>query len=106
MTLQKPFRIDGGHAAGAGGSNGLPVDVVLHVAAGKDARHVGFGTIVRQNVSRGIQIQLSDEEFGIGFVTDGNEQTVTLEVLRHTGLYVLEPDAGDSASFGIAINLI
>ena len=37
---QKALHLNRGHAAGAGGGDGLAVDVVLGVAAGKDALDV------------------------------------------------------------------
>ena len=39
--IQVPLGIQRRHAAGAGGSHGLPVDMVAHVAGGEDARHAG-----------------------------------------------------------------
>ena len=45
MLLQKALRVQGRHAAGAGAGDGLTVDVVLHVAGRKDARHAGGGGI-------------------------------------------------------------
>ena len=41
--LEPALGVDGGHAAGAGGGDGLAVDVVLDVAAGEDAVDVGGG---------------------------------------------------------------
>jgi len=54
LAFEKSFRVDGGHAAGARGSDRLAVDVILYIAAREDARHVGLGTIVRQDVTRRI----------------------------------------------------
>ena len=51
FVLQKSFRVNGGHAAGAGGGDRLAVNVILHVAAGEDARNVGLGAVVGENVS-------------------------------------------------------
>ena len=39
--FQKPLDFDGGHAAGAGGGDGLPISPVLHVAGVKNAGDVG-----------------------------------------------------------------
>ena len=38
LSLQIALGVDGGHAAGAGGGDGLAVDVVLDVATGEDPR--------------------------------------------------------------------
>ena len=43
LSLEEAFRFDSGHATGAGGGDGLTVDVVLYIAGGKDARHRGLG---------------------------------------------------------------
>ena len=54
LAFEESFRVDGGHAAGARGSDRLAINVILHVAASEDARHVGLRAIVSQDVTRGI----------------------------------------------------
>jgi hypothetical protein len=54
MAFQKSFRIDCRHAACASGGDRLAIDVILHIAASKNARNVRLGTIVRQDVTRRI----------------------------------------------------
>ena len=43
--FEPAFAVDGCHAAGAGGGDGLAVGVVLHVAAGEDAVDVGVACV-------------------------------------------------------------
>ena len=73
MAFQKPLGVDRRHAAGARRGDGLAIDMILDVAACKDTRDFGFRPVMSDNVSVGIQIQLSDEEFGIRLVADGDE---------------------------------
>ena len=40
LTFQKSFRLDGGHAAGAGGGDGLAVNAILHVAGGENSGNI------------------------------------------------------------------
>jgi hypothetical protein len=61
LTLQKPFRIDGGHAAGSGSRDRLAVNMILHIAAGKDPGHVSPCSVVGYDVTIGIQFQLADK---------------------------------------------
>jgi len=86
LAFEKSFGVNGSHATRARGGDCLSVHVILYITASEDARYIGFGTIVRQNVTRRIQIQLSDEQFGVGFMTDGNKKTVGLEILSVPGL--------------------
>ena len=61
LILQKPLRIDRRHATTASSGDRLAVNVILHVAAGKDAGDVGLTAIVSKDVTRRIEIQLADE---------------------------------------------
>jgi len=61
LALQKPLGVNRSHTSRACGRNGLPIDVILHVAAGKDAGNIGLGAIVGQNVAVRIQFQLTNE---------------------------------------------
>ena len=44
MFGQKPFGVQGGHAAGTGGGDGLAVDFVLNITGGENAFSRGFGS--------------------------------------------------------------
>ena len=104
VAFQKSFRIDGRHAARTSGGDRLAIDMILHIAASENTGYFGLGTVMRENVTRRIKIQLSDKEFGIGLVADGNENSVSLEIFALTGLQVLEANTRYSSGFGIAIN--
>ena len=52
VVFQKPLGFEGGHAAGAGGGDRLPVAPVLHIAASVDAWHP------REYVVSGYQISV------------------------------------------------
>ena len=43
FLLQEALGVQRRHAAGAGAGDGLAINVVLHVAGGKHARHAGHG---------------------------------------------------------------
>ena len=66
---QPTLRIDGGHAAGAGGGHGLPIHVVLHIATGEDAGDAGVGRpSLGNDVAVRIHLDLSLEQARIGLV--------------------------------------
>ena len=46
LAFEKSFRVDGGHAAGARGSDGLAIHVILHVTARENSRNVGLRAVV------------------------------------------------------------
>ena len=50
-ALEVALGVDRGHAARAGGGDGLAVDVILHVAAGEHARHARARAVVRDDVA-------------------------------------------------------
>jgi hypothetical protein len=56
LALQKPLRIDRRHATCSRRCDRLAVDVILHVAAGEDAGDVGLGAVVREDVTRRVEI--------------------------------------------------
>jgi len=51
LILQKPFRVDRRHATGAGRRDCLPIDMILHVAASKDAGNIRFSAVVGFDVA-------------------------------------------------------
>src|SRR5947209_23424 len=80
LRLQPALGVDGGHAAGAGGGDGLAVGPVLDVAGGEDALHVQVGTPVGQQVRRVVHGQLAHEQVGVGVVADGDEHPGDVQV--------------------------
>ena len=51
LTRQKPLGIDRRHAAGTRRGDRLSVNEVLHIAAGENARNVGFGAVMSEDVA-------------------------------------------------------
>lgn len=49
--FKKPFGVECRHAAGTGGRDGLAVLMVLHIAAGKDARDARVCAVMHDDVS-------------------------------------------------------
>ena len=59
QPIEVVLGIDRSHAAGAGGGDGLPVDVILHVAAREDARNARSCAAVRAQVAVRIHLELT-----------------------------------------------
>src|SRR4051812_46273221 len=102
---QPALGVDRRRGAGAGGGDGLPVDVVDHVATGEDAVDVGpGGRVLDLDVAGVVQFELSGEQLAARVVPDGDEDTGDRQLLagsaRDVGeLYpadsVLPEDVGD-----------
>src|ERR1700693_173182 len=77
--LEVTVRIERGHAAGAGGGDGLAVDMIGHVAGGKHPGDAGGGGITVESAPDGevalAHRELAVEKCGIGRVADGHEET-------------------------------
>ena len=56
-----------------GGGDRLAVDVVLYVAAGEDALDGCPGAVAGDDVAVVVEVELTDEEVGVGVVADGHE---------------------------------
>jgi hypothetical protein len=54
FCAEKSLRIDGCHTTGAGGGNGLAVNMILHIAARKHARDIGLSAVMSQDISERI----------------------------------------------------
>ena len=73
--FQPTLAVDGRHAPGSGGRDCLAVGVVLHVAAGEHARHVGLGrSWLGDEVAVVVHVEDALEQVGVGSVPDGHEQ--------------------------------
>ena len=75
MFGQKPFGVQGGHAAGTGGGDGLAVDFVLDITGGKyaiDGRFAGAG--LGFDITGIIQSQLPFQKGSVGDVANGVKQ--------------------------------
>src|SRR5208282_719691 len=78
--FQEALGFDGGHAAGAGGGDGLAIDVVLHVAGDEHALDARFGAVFGHQVAGRVHFKLAAEDFGVGIVADGHEQAVSGQI--------------------------
>ena len=79
MFFEVLFDFEGGHAAGAGGGDGLAIAAVLHIAAGKDAgnRHAAIGgqdVVCGADVAVFVEIHLAGKHLGVGLVADAEEE--------------------------------
>jgi len=98
LYVQVALGVKGGHAAGAGGGDGLAVVLVLDVAGGKDAGDAGGGKVplaaaLGADVAA-VHLQLPLEEERVGSVADGDEAAVNLEILGGAA-GVADTDTGD-----------
>ncbi len=103
--------IDGGHATGTCGCNGLAIDVILNVSGGKNAFNIGFGA-ARDGFYVAVFVQIEDsfEQLGVGLMADGHEESGDVEfsvffsgvVVNQNAIYGLV--AEDFLGFGIIQN--
>src|ERR1700761_3955553 len=86
--------IDGSHAAASGRCDSLPVVLILGVAAGKHSGNIGQrSTWFGLDITCFIHIDPALENIGIGFMTDGYEQTSHIEPAFFSGSGVANDDA-------------
>src|SRR5664279_804544 len=95
LFLEPALDVDGRHAPRTGRGDGLPVAVVLHVAAGEHAVHVGPGPVRGPQVTSVLHVQLALEQGGVGLVPDGHEQPGELELGLLLADGVAQPYPGD-----------
>ena len=93
---QVALGVEGAHTARAGGGDGLPVDVILHVADREHAGDVRLGRArLRDQVAVLVVVELVDEELRVRLVADRDEEALRLDLARLAGLDVAQPHAGD-----------
>ena len=72
---EEALGVERAHAARPGRGDRLPVDVILHVADGEDARDVRLGRArLRDQVARLVVVELVEEELRVRVVADRDEQ--------------------------------
>ena len=97
LDLEPAFGVDGAHAAGAGGRDGLAVDVVLNVAHGKHAGHVGVGAAgLGEDVPQLVEIQDPLEDLGIGEMADAQKEAVAGQLVLLVLDHVVDPQRLDA----------
>src|SRR4051812_14420928 len=88
--------VDRRRGAGARGGDGLPVDVVDHVAAGEDAVDVGAGAgVLDLDVTLVVELQLAGEQLAARVVADGHEHPADRHRLGGAALDVGDLDGVD-----------
>ena len=88
------FDFEGGHAAGAGGGDGLAVAAVLDVSAGVDAGelHALAGdedVVLGLDVAVVVEVELAFEHLGVGLVADAEEDEADGKCPALVGLLVV-----------------
>src|SRR5438094_8434844 len=74
---EEALRVERGHTTGAGGGDRLPIGVILHVAGGEDAGHIGLGRAgLRDEIAGFVVVELVDEQLGVRVVADSDEDAV------------------------------
>ncbi len=78
MFFEVFFHFEGGHAAGAGGGDGLAVAAVLDVSAGEDAGDDlavvgGEDVVLGEDVAVVVEVEEAFEGEGVGDVADAEE---------------------------------
>ena len=81
MCLEVFFCFEGGHAAGAGGGDGLAVATVLNISAGVDAGEDfavegGEDVVLGEDVAVVVEVEETLEGEGVGDVADAEEHEV------------------------------
>jgi hypothetical protein len=94
------FDFEGGHAAGAGGGDGLAVAAVLDVAAGEDAGddfavEGGEDVVLGEDVAVVVEVEHALEGEGVGDVADAEEHEADGKDVLFAGGSVLEAEALD-----------
>src|SRR6185436_498995 len=99
LVRQPALAVERGHAAGAGGGDGLAVDVVDGVAAGEDALDVRDGGIVvrSDDVAALVELELPRVHLRVRRVADGDEEPLGGEVGDFVRLQVAQLQRGDAA---------
>jgi len=96
---------EGGHAAGAGGGDGLAVAAVLDVSAGEDAGDDfavlrGEDIVLCENVAVGVEVDHALKGLGIGDVANGEEHEFDGKDALVAGDAVFDAQAGNVLVFG------
>jgi hypothetical protein len=73
VRFQKLLGINGGHASGTCGGDGLAVNVVLHIACCKYAFDVGLAAVVGNQISGFIHVELAFVNLGVWIMANANE---------------------------------
>lgn len=100
MFFEVLFDLEGGHAAGAGGGDGLAIAAVLNVSAGKDAGEEfavegGEDVVAGEDVALRVEVYHAAEGFGVGDVADGEKHEGDGQNVLFAGDLVFDAEALD-----------
>ncbi len=101
FLLKKSLGIQSSHATRSRAGNGLAVDVILHIACGKHARHAGHGGKALQAALGHdiaiVQGQVALENFSVGRVANGNKAAFEFQILQGAVFGGLQAHARDAS---------
>src|SRR5574341_508305 len=95
FTFQIPFCIDGCHAAGTGGGDGLAICRVLHVAGGENTANAGTCPCMGLDVALPIHVELPGEHCRVRSMADRDKYAGAREIGSLAGYEVFESDSSD-----------
>src|SRR6185436_13886415 len=78
--LKKSLGIKGRHASCPRSRYSLAIDVVLNITRRKYAWQTGASTIVRNDITIGVSLDLPVENLGVRIMANGNKNTIAFEV--------------------------
>src|SRR3546814_2962936 len=97
--FEETLGVECSHAAGPGRGHRLPVDLVLHVAAGEHARNArARASGLHLDIALAVEIELALKQAGRRRMTDGDECAFGREVRGFPSLYVTQFQAGEARS--------
>ena len=82
VLFQELFRIEGGHAAGAGGGDGLTIAMVLNVAGDEHAGNGRQAAVIGDEVAVAVHFQLALEDGRVRIVANGDEHALDGDFAR------------------------
>src|SRR5688572_5312068 len=92
--IEKTFRVDCRHAAGAGRCNGLSINRILYVAAGENARNVrGRRMSGSLDVADLVHVEPAFEKVRVWLVTDGDKHAGAWKLALLACLQIAQPHA-------------
>src|SRR5579859_495665 len=97
VLFQELFGIEGGHASGARGGDGLAIAVVLHVPGDENAGNGSEAAVLGDQVAVCVHLELAFEDRGVGIMADGDKNTVHDDFARFLRLQIAQARALDVA---------
>src|SRR5580704_10404677 len=101
LGFQEPFRLNGGHAAGAGCRDSLTIGAILNIAGVKHTRHAGARTALRDDVAVPVKLNLALKRLGVGDVTDGHKESVHVAHPGFVSFHIAQLHRSDDVLAGI-----